>query len=247
MSQQINLYEERLRPRHELATAKNLVVLSFVVLIVSAGLAMWADARANQKSGEAAQLQTQASEGAAQLAVLATAVSEQRVSLALANELNDSLEMLATRTAVVEQLESGQQGHPAGFSKIFAGFARQAQAGSNLWLTGFSVARGGETIDIYGRALDASVLPAYVQRLGSEPAFVGRRFSGLEMRDRDVNRDAKSGDTKRGENAAAPATSATSAAPAAPPHFVEFTLHSEGAPGGSRGSKVAGTSEGRRQ
>lgn len=240
MSQQINLYEERLRPRHELATAKNLVVLALIVLAVAVGLAMWAKARADQKSGEAERLQAQVSELEGQLDILSKAVSEQRVSLALVTELNDAREVLAMRTAVVEQLESGQQGHATGFSEIFAGFARQAQASSNLWLTGFSVARGGETIDIYGRALDASVLPAYVQRLGSEPAFAGRRFSGLEMLDRDINRDAK-----RGESAAASGTSATHSGDlAAPPRFVEFTLHSEGAAGGP---KAAGAPEGRRR
>jgi Tfp pilus assembly protein PilN len=233
MSQQINLYEERLRPRHELLTARNLVVLALIVLAVAVGLAIWAKERADQKSGEAGRLQAQLSEQEEQLAVLAKAVSEQRVSLALVTELNDARDVLATRTAVVEQLESGQQGNATGFSEIFAGFARQALASSKLWLTGFSVARGGETIDIYGRTHDASVLPAYVQRLRSEPAFAGRRFSGLEMLDRDIKSEsAASGKAGSRENLAAP------------PRFVEFTLRAEGA---VDGPKAAGASEGRRR
>jgi hypothetical protein len=145
-------------------------------------------------------------------------VSERRVSPPLAAELEQARETLDTRQAVIGQLDSGQMESGAGFSEIFAGFARLAWPGSRLWLTGFSVTRGGEAIEIRGRTLDASALPAYVQGLGKEAAFQGRRFSGLEMQDREVKADAAS----------------------APARFTEFVLRSENAPegraAGGRGS-----------
>lgn len=239
MSQQINLYEARLRPRRELATGRNLGVAALVVLLAVAGVATWAGVAASQKTEAAASLQKQAAEQQEQLVTLTKAVAERRVAPALAAELEKYRAALATRAEAVEQLESGRQGSAVGFSEVFSGFARQATP--NLWLTGFAVTRGGEDIEIRGRALDAAVLPAYVQRLGSEPAFRGRRFAGLEMLDREQKDEAAEQPAKAG-------TATTATQPAARlPRFVEFVLRSEhvsvknglgaesGAPGGGGG------------
>ena len=54
MSQQINLYEDRLRPRLELATARNLWVFAVVLLAVMTSWSLWESAEANRKSAAAA-------------------------------------------------------------------------------------------------------------------------------------------------------------------------------------------------
>lgn len=54
MSQQINLYEERLRPRLELATGRNLGIAALVLLAVMAGWSLWTGAEANRRSEAAA-------------------------------------------------------------------------------------------------------------------------------------------------------------------------------------------------
>ena len=237
MSQQINLYEARLRPRRELATGRNLGLAGLALLMLVAGTSVWVGTEAARKTEAAAAMQKQFGEQQEQLTALSKGVAERRVSPALAAELDKAKVMLAARAEVMETLESGRQGSPAGFSAIMSGFARQAQ--KDLWLTSFVVARGGEDIEIRGRVLDPSGLPAYVQRLGSEPVFQGRRFFALEMIDREPPE----------EKAELPAKvlPAGSAAPAAlkAPRFVEFVLRSEhvagkaevSAPGrGGRGS-----------
>lgn len=219
MSQQINLYEVRLRPRRELATGRNLGVAAMILLAVVAGTAVWAGAMAGRKAEAASALQKQVGEQQQQLAALSRAIAEQRVSPALAAELDKARTTLAARAEVVEHLDSGRHGSTAGFSDVFRGFARQAQP--NLWLTGFVVARGGEDIEIRGRALDASLLPTYVQRLGDEPAFRGRRFSGMEMLDKEQI-------DERVETAGKAAEATAPAQPAVrPPRFVEFVLRSD--------------------
>ena len=54
MSQQINLYEERLRPRLELATGRNLGIAVLVLLVAMAGWALWEGAEADRRSEAAA-------------------------------------------------------------------------------------------------------------------------------------------------------------------------------------------------
>ncbi len=56
MSQQINLYEERLRPRLELATGRNLAVAALALVLVMAGWSLWEGAQADRKATAAAAL-----------------------------------------------------------------------------------------------------------------------------------------------------------------------------------------------
>ena len=223
MSQQINLYEARLRPRRELVTGRNLGLAGLALLVLVAGTSVWVGTEAARKAEAVAAMQKQLGEQQEQLTALSKAVAERRVSPALAAELDKTRAMLAARTEVMETLESGRQGSPGGFSAIMSGFARQVQ--KDLWLTSFVVARGGEDIEIRGRVLDPSGLPAYVQRLGSEPVFQGRRFFALEMIDREPPEEKTELPVK--------VSPAGTAAPAAlkAPRFVEFVLRSEHAAG----------------
>ncbi|MDR1708959.1 MAG: PilN domain-containing protein [Candidatus Accumulibacter sp.] len=226
MSQSINLYEERLRPNREWLTARRLALLALLVLALVLGAAAWASREAARKQEDAARWRAQAEERQTQLTALAKTVSERRVSPELAAELEKIKAALAQRRAVVDELESGRWGRSAGFSEIFAGFSRQAPFNPKLWLTGFDVSRGGDEIEIRGRALEAAALPGYVRSLGGEPAFRGRRFSGLEMLD-----------ARFKEKADGATPGADSGKTAAPPRWVEFTLRSEtvsGAPGATK-------------
>ena len=53
MSQQINLYEERLRPRLELATGRNVGIAALVLLVAMAGWSLWEGAEADRRSAAA--------------------------------------------------------------------------------------------------------------------------------------------------------------------------------------------------
>lgn len=220
MSQQINLYESRLRPRRELATGRNLGVGALILLLLVAALSVWTNSVAARKTEAAAQLQQQVGAQQEKLTALTKANAERRVSPALVAELDLARATLAERTEVMDALESGRQGSTSGFSAFLSGFARQTMP--DLWLTGFRVARGGDDIEIRGRVLNPSGLPAYVQRLGREPVFQGRRFAGLEMLDK-----------PQAEEGAAPAAQPVQPAPQAvpgsadrTPRFVEFVLRS---------------------
>ena len=224
MSQQINLYEARLRPRHELATGRNLGVATLVLLVLMIALSLWTRFDASGNTEIASGLQKQLAEEQEQLSALTKAVAQRKVSAALAAELDAAKAALAVRRDVMAVLDSGRLGNAGGgFSAIMKGFARQSQP--DLWLTGFQVTMGGEEIEIRGRLLNPAKLPAYVQRLSSEPVFRGRRFAALEMR------DVEPGDQQADQPPAVGATdgAASSQPVAALPRFVEFVLRSENA------------------
>lgn len=237
MSQQINLYEARLRPRHELATGRNVGIGALVVLLVMSALALWTGSEAKRTEAETAAVQKNLAGEQEKLAATVKVLAERKVSPAVAAELEKSKALLASRQEVMAVLDSGRFGNTQGFAAVMAGFARQTRA--DLWLTGFQVTMGGEEIEIRGRALDPATLPLYMQSLSSEPVFQGRRFAALEMQDvepEDVPRDASTGavSTSAADVEALPVLRL--------PRFVEFVLRSEnvGTPATSRrGGEVA--------
>lgn len=218
MSQEINLYESRLRPRREWATARNLGVCLLFVLAVTAGTAVWASRSAAQKVDAAAALQTQVKDMQEKLTAAAKAVAERRVSPALAAEVEQERSLLAERTEAMRLLEADSRENVPGFSSAMAGFARLTR--HDLWLTSFRLGRGGQEIEIRGRALDASGIPGYVQDLGAQEVFRGRRFAALDLREW-VADTANSGVAAREPGAAVQTVNPLA------PRVIEFVLRSE--------------------
>ncbi|WP_301100633.1 hypothetical protein [Propionivibrio sp.] len=233
MSQQINLYEARLRPRHELAVARNLGICTLLVLVLMTALAQWASFEAKQKGEASALSQQRLRDEQEKLKVLTQKVAQRRVSPALVADLDSAKAKLAVSTELIGILDSGTLGNTSGFAALMNGFARQSA--SDVWLTGFVVTQGGVEIEIRGRLLDPTKLPAYVQRLSSEPVFQGRRFAALEVQgvDPDEQKADQPGVTKVPE-AKGGAQSAVRS-----PRFVEFVLRSENA-GGTEAMTRAG-------
>ena len=81
-------------------------------------------------------------------------------------------------------------------------------------------------LKLRGRLLDATLLPAYIERLNGDAAFQGRRFSALEMKGVVPVVEARGGQVP--VNANAP----QAASPGRP--YTEFTLRSGAASVGER-------------
>ncbi|MEI7614273.1 MAG: hypothetical protein WCK63_15335 [Betaproteobacteria bacterium] len=180
MSQQINLYETRLRPQHELFTGRNVAVALGVLLTLMVVLSGFTRVEADRASAELVKAQADVRSALEKIAALTKSLGERKISPALQGELDAARTILAARSEAMDYLDSGRLGSNAGFSGVMQGFSRVAQ--SDLWLTGFSVSQGGLEIEIRGSMLDSTQLPGYVQHLSTEPAFQGRRFAALEMK-----------------------------------------------------------------
>lgn len=218
MSQQINLYEERLRPRIELATARNVAIIFLVVLAATIALAAWSAFDAKRKVATAAQSQQTLLAMQEQLKAAAQKAAERKVSPGLQNELSAAKAKLQAGQEVIGALEHGRLAESGQFSDFMQGFATQTQ--SDLWLTGFRITDGGLEIEIRGRTLDAARVPAYVQRLDAIPVFQGRRFAALDMRGVDEPVDSAVAASSQ------PDGKEVAVKPKLPP-YVEFALRSE--------------------
>ena len=229
MSQQINLYEERLRPRFQLVSARNVGVALVLALVTLTVLGVVTRSAAESAAAELARVQGEVVASQQRLAAEGKTLAEATVSPALQAELVAARAQLDNSKVVLALLDSRQSGNTAGFSEVMAGFSRQAS--SDLWLTAFSVSQGGKEIEIRGRLLDSSKLPGYVQRLASEPAFIGRRFDTLDVHNVDPSQpsppSAEGGAAKPAAEGAGVKPASDGDATLALPRYVEFVLRSE--------------------
>jgi hypothetical protein len=50
-----------------------------------------------------------------------------------------------------------------------------------MWLTGFDVAQGGQSIQIRGSSVEPELVPQFLKRLSSETQLSGTEFSVFQM------------------------------------------------------------------
>ena len=76
-------------------------------------------------------------------------------------------------------LASGELGNTRGYAGYFRALAQARVEG--VWLTGVDIAGAGNAIGLQGRALHASLLPAYITRLGQQEILKGKTFASLDI------------------------------------------------------------------
>jgi Tfp pilus assembly protein PilN len=77
-------------------------------------------------------------------------------------------------------IDTGLAGPQQHYSGYLLALSRQTRSG--LWLTGFSVAADGRSLDLTGRMTDPAQLTDYLRRLNEEPLFKGREFAELSLK-----------------------------------------------------------------
>ncbi len=221
MSQQINLFNPRFRKEKRYLTAPALTLMLAAALAGSLAFAVAARSRAAGLEAEAAAVKAQLAEAETRkqtvLAALVPRAKDAAVEEALAAGEADSRALRGV-SAILEQ---DKVGNPHGYAAYFHALARNRVTG--LWLTGVQVDGAQADIGLRGRALQAELLPGYLNGLAREPVLQGKAFGHVE-----IGRPAPPA-----EAAVAPAAApATPAPPAVPPYiapYIEFTLQSSAA------------------
>lgn len=205
MSQQINLFnpiflqQKKIFAARTMAQALGLLAVGAVII---AGLA-WRSVASLR--AEVAQVTLQAVKKQERLARATTEFAPRAASAALATEVGDAETQLAALRRVAQIVQSGDLGNTRGYGEYFRALGRQHRDG--LWLTAVKVGPGPDML-LQGRALTATLVPAYIGRLATEPVLQGKAFGNLQI--------------------GQPAPPAAGTGPALPA-FVEFTLQANAA------------------
>lgn len=179
MTQQINLYDPRLRRRRDLLSLTNVALGAVALLVCIIGIGAITRVSAARSESEARTLEPQAKGLQEQLTTLAKLASARKPDPLLEQELASTQGQLAARNEMLALLQKGLGPQATAFSEYLRGFARQTPPG--LWLVGFSVDGDGSGMKIEGRTTDPALVPAYIRRLNGEKAFQGRAFASLQL------------------------------------------------------------------
>jgi Tfp pilus assembly protein PilN len=190
LSQQINLFNpvflKQKRHFSALAMAQALIV------VVLGGVAMYAyEIHQNRTLASAlAQMDKQLETRRDQMTRFAKEFSTQGASRALSDQLAATDARLAQRRGLLDDVKTGVGGDARGYSRYLTALARQTTPG--VWLTGLEIGGKAGALVIKGRALESSLVPAYIRALNREAPVAGRRVEDLRLSAKEVPGPGKS-------------------------------------------------------
>lgn len=260
MSQQINLFNPAFEKQKQVLSAATMA--QGLLLILLAGIVLnWYGTRqlaVLQRAADASKATLEAREARRAKVIGDYPARQKDPSIGQALVQTD-----AERVALLEAqkiLAGGELGNTQGYSAYFRAFANARVDG--LWLTGANIVGAGSQIGLQGRALQAALIPAYINALGKEPVLKGKSFARLDIATSTPKTPA--GATAVSAPPPAPASSALSAIspelakslgpaataamatpavaappvarPAAPLTYLEFDLQSSPAPADTAGA-----------
>lgn len=179
MTQQINLYQPMFRKQRVVFSARTTLALAlgFVALLLGWWLLTGhqVDRLADQLADQR-ELEQRLSDRIARL----RDEIEGRTADPL---LVDSVERLRTRVNSLERSERLMRDRmPAERARVSARLVALDEAHpSGLWLTTVAFGRRGDEFEFAGRVLGASLVPAYLERIGRQEVFTGAAFRHLVL------------------------------------------------------------------
>jgi hypothetical protein len=177
MNQQINLFQPIFRQERKLLSLRT--VLMALAIVSIALISIWGFSwrqvtrLAHDVDTVKHRLETQQE--------MVTSVSGQIAEQTTPEKVHANIKhlsaLLADRSRALQLLRGGAAGSAVGFSARLEALARNRTDG--LWLDHLSISGGSETTGgllLEGHALDAQLLPIYLQQLANEPDLSGARF-----------------------------------------------------------------------
>lgn len=184
MTQQINLFNPIFLKQKKIFSAVNMLDALALLLVGVALFYGYASIQTLNLDRQSVETARQYYQSKAQLNEASARYAPKKADAALAAEVDTLQAQLNARKANLQDLGAGALGGGAGYAEYMRALARQSLAG--LWLTGFSIGKGGAQMEISGRALHPELVPDYIHRLTREHVLSGRAFDSLSMTQRDA-------------------------------------------------------------
>jgi len=179
VSQQINLFNPQFLKQKKYFSAVTMTqALGLLVLGLAAfyGFALWQDRSLAHPFAESERAYGQQKQ---QFAKVTAELSPGKRETQLDQDLKNTEAAIASRQALLRELQAGVMGDSPGYSEYLRAFARQTVQG--LWLTSIQIAEGGAQLTMSGRALQADLVPVLIGRLKQESVLRGRPLEALAI------------------------------------------------------------------
>lgn len=187
INQQVNLFQPMFRKERKLLSFNVLLQGCGLVLVMLMAMYLWGWQQSRELDADLALLQGQLAQRTSQLEAMGARAALHKASGdPQREELARLQQEVAARQQVVAALTRVRDSYTRGVSGYLESFARQAPQG--MWLTGFTVQGGGESLVIRGSSLSADLVPVFLQGLSGETALRGTHFGLLQiLREQDNN------------------------------------------------------------
>lgn len=179
MSQQINLFNPQFeRKKHQMSARTAGLGLGGLALLLLVLGTLFQRTVAELEQREA-DVKTALAQGEAKRDQILRDFPPRKKDPALAQELAAVEAQRQLLQDASHVLESGKLGNTFGYAGYFRALAQARVEG--VWLTGVDIAGAGNDFGLQGRALHASLLPAYITRLGQQEILKGKTFASLDI------------------------------------------------------------------
>ena len=183
MKQQVNFYTEEFKPKKELLTLDNMLVvwIAGIVLILALYNLEYKKTQISKKNLEMTEAREQHQQS--QLNTLQATFSKRGDSLVLEKTHQEMQVSLGQRNYVIAQLSQRADGMQKGIAGLMENLALITVDG--LWLTNISVNQG--QLSVSGITNDAEKVPQLIQKLQNISSLKDKRFSRLEIKTMEDN------------------------------------------------------------
>lgn len=191
VAQEINLFQPGLHAAAPALSAR--LILRALAGLVLALVLIYGFARkqADSETQTVARLAAQKSQTTARLEELERQVAGVVADPVLAAQVRDlGIETEARRT-LVKAVEKRALGSAHGFSPQLEGLAKRTLDG--VWLHQIRIERGGEGLALAGHALDAKLVPEWLEGMREAPGLAGRAFQTVRIQRSDPKTGAPQG------------------------------------------------------
>lgn len=215
MSKQINLFNPALLKQKAVFTAATMATSLGVLMVGMLAIAAYgrysvAKLEASATSGAALLEQRKARQAAVLLEF-----APRHKSAEIERQISEAEVQLRALREVAVELKGGALGDTTGYAAYFKALARQSTG--ELWLTGVTITGAGKQIGLQGRALEPTLVPAYISRLAREPVMQGKSFGSLQ-----ISRASSVQDKPDGKSEGKSEQPAVTLAP-----YIDFSLQAE--------------------
>ncbi len=177
--QQINLYQPIFRKARKLLSFRVLLQATAAVCVLLLLLYVYTTQQTRQMQADLAQLQAQLERRLAQVSEFSARLAQRTVDSSAEQAVARLRNELAARRQVVEALSRVRESYTRGLSPYLTAFARQIP--DEVWLNGFSIARGGEDLVLRGHAHQPALVAEFLRRLSAEQSLHGTHFGLLQI------------------------------------------------------------------
>ncbi len=177
MTQQVNLYRDSFKREKSWLNARGILIIlgalaGFLLLVYGqAFISAWLDVRS------VAKLELRKAEQEQRLKELKAQVPGPAKGQVLTRKIEALTKEVRVRERLYDVIGSGTGGNIEGFSSHLVGLARQRIHG--VWLQTIRITEGGDDLMLVGHTLEPDGVPDLLEKLRSEPAFMGRDFRQL--------------------------------------------------------------------